>query len=72
MKKIRIAIGISLMPLFAAIYFTDRIMTVAMPWIEHVKIHKWFSGTKEMTASFVRVLTAVLIYGFYQLIVWIL
>jgi len=72
MKKLRLALGIALMPLFGVIYFADRIMTVAMPWIEHVKINKWFAGTKEMTQSFVRVLTAVLIYGFYQLMIWIL
>lgn len=72
MKKLRLTFGIMLMPLFAIIYFADRIMTIFMPWIEHVKINKWFAGQKEMVASFIRVLTALLLFGLYSLFIWLL
>lgn len=72
MKKIRLALGICLLPLFAVIYFLDRILMIFMPWIEHANIGKWFSGTKEMTASFIRVLTLAVLFGLYSLFLWIL
>ena len=71
MKKFKLIIGMLLLPLFVAIYYTDRILTVAMFWIEQVKMKQWFAGTKEMTQSFIRVLTGLIIFGLYQLIIWI-
>jgi len=72
MKKARLILGITLLPLFGVIYFLDRILVICMPWIEHANIGKWFSGKKEMTESFIRVLTIALIFGIYSLILWIL
>lgn len=72
MKKARLILGMTLLPIFAVIYFVDRILMVGMWWIEHANIKKWFSGTKEMTQSFIRVLTLVICYGIYSLINWII
>jgi hypothetical protein len=70
MKKARLILGMILLPVFAVIYFIDRALLLIMPWIEQSNIKKWFSGTKEMTASFIRVLTLLLCYGVYSLINW--
>ena len=72
MKKARLILGMTLLPLFAVIYFIDRALVLIMPWIEHANIKKWFSGTKEMTASFIRVLTLLICYGVYSLVNWII
>lgn len=70
MKKVRLILGMILLPLFAVIYFIDRALMIIMPHIEHADIKKWFSGSKEMTSSFIRVLTLLLCYGVYSLINW--
>ncbi len=72
MRKVRLFLGMVLLPLFAVIYFIDRALMIIMPHIEHANIKKWFSGTKEMTSSFIRVLTLFIIYGIYSLIMWLI
>jgi hypothetical protein len=72
MKKARLILGMILLPVFAVIYFIDRALLLIMPWIEQSNIKKWFSGTKEMTSSFIRVLTLLICYGVYSLINWLI
>ena len=64
MRKI---IGLCLIPFFTAIFVFDRFLLVFLIWLEHPKIKSWFTGQKEMTSSFVRVISFGLIYGIYLL-----
>lgn len=68
MRKI---IGLCLIPFFTAIFVFDRFLLVFLIWLEQPKIKSWFTGQKEMTSSFVRVISFGLIYGIYSLIKWI-
>lgn len=70
-KNLKVALGISLLPIFGLIFFIDRAMLLFLPWLPQSKITTWFEGQKEMTSSFVRVISFSLIYGIYSLIKWI-
>ena len=64
-------LGLILIPFFTAIFVFDRFLLVFLIWLEQPKIKSWFTGQKEMTSSFVRVISFGLIYGIYSLIKWI-
>ena len=64
-------LGLILIPFFTAIFVFDRFLLVFLIWLEQPKIKSWFTGQKEMTSSFVRVISFSLIYGIYSLIKWI-
>ena len=70
-KKIKVAIGLSLMPLFALVYFLDRALLVILPHLEQKKINQWFESNQSMTGSFLRILSVATITGIYYLITWI-
>jgi|APGre2960657404_1045060.scaffolds.fasta_scaffold98907_3 hypothetical protein len=70
-KKIKIALGLSLMPLFALIYFADRALLIILPHLEQKKITHWFESNEAMTGSFLRMLSVGTITGIYYLITWI-
>jgi len=70
-KKIKIALGLSLMPLFALIYFADRALLIILPHLEQKKISQWFESNQSMTGSFLRILSVATITGIYYLITWI-
>lgn len=61
-------LGLILIPFFTAIFVFDRFLLVFLIWLEQPKIKAWFTGQKEMTSSFVRVISFALIYGIYSLI----
>ena len=61
-------LGLILIPFFTAIFVFDRFLLVFLIWLEQPKIKAWFTGQKEMTSSFVRVISFSLIYGIYSLI----
>ena len=65
-------LGLILIPFFTAIFVFDRFLLVFLIWLEQPKIKAWFTGQKEMTSSFVRVISFSLIYGIYSLIKWLL
>lgn len=69
-KKIRIALGLSLMPLFALVYFMDRALLIILPHLEQKKINQWFESNQAMTGSFLRILSVATITGIYKLITW--
>ena len=70
-KKIKIALGLSLMPLFALVYFMDRALLVILPHLEQKKIKNWFESNEAMTGSFLRILSVATIAGIYYLFTWI-
>ena len=61
-------LGLILIPFFTAVFVFDRFLLVFLIWLEQPKIKAWFTGQKEMTSSFVRVISFGLIYGIYSMI----
>jgi hypothetical protein len=70
-QKMRKILGLTLIPFFTAVFLFDRFLLVFLIWLEQPKIKAWFTGQKEMTSSFVRVISFGLIYSLYSLIKWI-
>lgn len=70
-RKIKIALGLSLMPLFALVYFMDRALLIILPHLEQKKINHWFESNEAMTGSFLRMLSVATITGIYYLFTWI-
>lgn len=64
---VRKILGLILIPFFTAIFVFDRFLLVFLIWLEQPKIKSWFTGQKEMTSSFVRVISFTLIYSIYLL-----
>jgi hypothetical protein len=60
-------LGLILIPFFTAVFVFDRFLLVFLIWLEQPKIKSWFTGQKEMTSSFVRVISFTLIYSIYLL-----
>ena len=69
-QKMRKVLGLILIPFFTAIFVFDRFLLVFLIWLEQPKVKTWFTGQKEMTSSFVRVISFSLIYAIYSLIKW--
>lgn len=67
-KRLKIALGMALLPLFTLIYFIDRGILVAFPWIEQKNIKKWFDDIPLMVYSFTRVTAGCIIWLIYELI----
>jgi uncharacterized membrane protein len=67
-KKFKIALGLALLPLFTIIYFLDRFILVALPWIEQKTVKKWFDDIPLMVYSVTRVTAAFVIWLIYDLI----
>lgn len=70
-KKLKIALGLSLMPLFALVYFMDRALLVILPHLEQKKIKNWFESNEAMTGSFLRILSVATISGIYKLVTYL-
>lgn len=70
-RKIKIALGLSLMPLFALVYFMDRALLVILPHLEQKKINQWFESNQAMTGSFLRILSVATITGIYKLVTYL-
>jgi len=70
-QKMRKVLGLILIPFFTAIFVFDRFLLVFLIWLEQPKVKSWFTGQKEMTSSFVRVISFSLIYAIYSLIKWL-
>jgi hypothetical protein len=60
-------LGLILIPFFTAVFVFDRFLLVFLIWLEQPKIKAWFTGQKDMTSSFVRVISFTLIYSIYLL-----
>jgi hypothetical protein len=70
-KKLKIALGLSLMPIFALVYFMDRALLIILPHLEQKKINHWFESNEAMTGSFLRIISLATLTGIYKLITFI-
>lgn len=73
MKKdnLKMILGFILMPLFACIYFLDRIILVGLFWIESKTLLTFFNNWSLIKDSSLRVLSIGVFYLIYNLIKWI-
>ena len=66
--KLKVAIGLTILPIFIALYFTDKIVLLFMPWKSSDTIQKWLHDPKKATESLIRVIVSLILIGLYYLI----
>lgn len=70
-EKLKITLGILLLPVFAALYYNDKLMLFVLPHLEQKPIHKWFTDNKAMTNSAIRVVAFWASVGIYNIIMYV-
>ncbi len=71
-EKLKITLGLLLIPIFAALYYNDKLLLFLLPHIEQKAIHKWFTDNKQMTNSGIRVVAFWASIGIYNVITYVL
>jgi hypothetical protein len=71
-EKLKVAFGIILLPLFAAMYYVDKIILLFLPHLPQESVQKWFGSQKEMVSSTIRVVAFWGAIGIYYVITWII
>lgn len=66
--KIKVALGLMILPVFALLYFADKFVLYFMPWKSSDTIQKWIYDPKKATESLVRVIVSLALIGLYYLI----
>ena len=65
--KIKVALGLMILPIFAILYFADKFVLYFMPWKSCDTIQKWIYDPKKATESLIRVIVALALIGLYYL-----
>jgi hypothetical protein len=71
-KKLLLALNISVLPIFLAIYLLDRIIVLPLIWIEAKGLQDWIGNDKKMMFSTVRLVAVLVVIGLITLIKWII
>jgi len=66
--RFKVALGLTILPVFATLYFADKFVLLFMPWKSSETIQKWLYDPKKATKSLMRVIVALAIIGLYYLI----
>jgi len=66
--RFKVALGLTILPVFALLYFADKFVLLFMPWKSSETIQKWLYDPKKATESLMRVIVALAIIGLYYLI----
>jgi hypothetical protein len=66
--RFKVALGLTILPVFATLYFADKFVLLFMPWKSSETIQKWLYDPKKATESLMRVIVALAIIGLYYLI----
>jgi hypothetical protein len=66
--KLKVALGLTILPVFTLLYFADKFVLYFMPWKSSDTIQKWIYDPKKATESLMRVIVALAICGLYYLI----
>jgi hypothetical protein len=66
--KLKVALGLTILPVFTLLYFADKFVLYFMPWKSSETIQKWIYDPKKATQSLFRVIGALAIFGLYELI----
>lgn len=72
MNKLKITLGISLLPVFASLYYMDKVIMFFLPHLGQEPIQKWFNSQKAMVNSTIRVAAFWAFIGIYNLIIYII
>ncbi len=67
-SKLKVALGISLLPFVFTLFMVDRLLTVLFFWKELPSVGAWSSSGTKMAMSIIRILTASVFYVAFQLI----
>jgi len=66
--RFKVALGLTILPVFTTLYFADKFVLFFMPWKSSDTIQKWLYDPKKATESLMRVIVALAIIGLYYLI----
>ena len=66
--KLKVALGLTILPVFTLLYFADKFVLWFMPWKSSETIQKWIYDPKKATESLFRVIGALAIFGLYELV----
>jgi hypothetical protein len=66
--KLKVALGLTILPVFTLLYFADKFVLWFMPWKSSDTIQKWIYDPKKATESLFRVIGALAVFGLYELI----
>jgi hypothetical protein len=66
--KLKVALGLTILPVFTLLYFADKFVLWFMPWKSSDTIQKWIYDPKKATESLFRVIGALALFGLYELI----
>lgn len=66
--KLKVALGLTILPVFTLLYFADKFVLWFMPWKSSDTIQKWIYDPKKATQSLFRVIGALALFGLYQLV----
>lgn len=66
--RFKVALGLTILPVFTTLYFADKFVLFFMPWKSSETIQKWLYDPKKATESLMRVIVALAIIGLYYLI----
>jgi hypothetical protein len=66
--KLKVALGLTILPVFTLLYFADKFVLWFMPWKSSDTIQKWIYDPKKATQSLFRVIGALALFGLYELI----
>ena len=66
--RFKVALGLTILPVFTTLYFADKFVLLFMPWKSSETIQKWLYDPKKATESLMRVIVALAIIGLYYLI----
>jgi hypothetical protein len=66
--KLKVALGLTILPVFTLLYFADKFVLWFMPWKSSDTIQKWIYDPKKATESLFRVIGALAVFGLYQLV----
>jgi len=67
-NKLKVVLGLTILPIFTLLYFADKLVLWFMPWKSSDTIQKWIYDPKKATQSLFRVIGALAIFGLYELI----
>jgi len=68
-NKLKIFLGLLVIPLLFAVFCLDRLFSVPLVWISNKDLGTWFGKDNELISSLIRVFCLGIIYS---LIYWIL
>ena len=67
-QKLKVVLGLTILPVFTLLYFADKFVLWFMPWKSSDTIQKWIYDPKKATESLFRVIGALALFGLYELI----